>query len=305
MIRFEKRMGSNTIGNIYVVFEYLSELKMYMSWISMNISASQSFLLYQNIHSYITLKYNLLMIFIAVCFPNIVMAWCKTALTPVLAHWIYCSLAVSHRLMVYCVFISASALTVQIWRYELELSEFLDGQFSSCTPLPFYDDVHLQSMLILVTTSSFKFLQLHLWLQNLSPEPVTACELSLIALTQMSELKMGQGHCYPFCGTLTRCNMATQSEINASLRITEVTYSCHCQVHHCQSVAIHVPKSAVQNNKHNVGLCHIELSPPQPWIIFIVHSPLKLIMWSSRVFMTIHLSDVLMKIRIGCIQGHR
>ena len=207
--------------------------------------------------------------------------------------------------MVYYVFISTSSLTAQIWRNELDLSEFLDGQFCSCTPVPFYDGAHLQSMLVLVTTSSFKFLQLRLWLKNLSPEPVTACEQSLIVLTQMSELKMGHGHCNPFCGALAGCDLAIKSGFNASLRITEVTYLCHCQVHHCQNVAIHVPKSAVQDREYNVGLCHIEFPSLQPWVVFILHVYQEMIMWSSRIILISHLSDYIIKIRIGCNKGHR
>ena len=33
-------------------------------------------------------------------FEKISMAWCKTAVTPLLMHWSYCSLALSHRCMV-------------------------------------------------------------------------------------------------------------------------------------------------------------------------------------------------------------
>ena len=139
-----------------------------------------------------------------------------------------------------------ASIAVQIWQKELDLYEFLDEYFDSCTLLPFEDDVHLQSMLVLVNTTHFKSLQLRLWLQNLSTEPVM-CKESMLVLTQASELKMGRGDCYPFCGALERCDFVSMKETDVILRMTQVTYFCHCHVHLCQSVAIHVPRLAVQD----------------------------------------------------------
>ena len=95
----------------------------------------------------------------------------------------------------------------------------------------------------------------------MSAELVTTCKESLLVLTQASELQMGQGNCYPFSGALERCDIVSMRETDVILRMTQFTHFCHCHVHLCQSVAIHVPRSAVQELGKNVGLCHVQLSP--------------------------------------------
>ena len=143
------------------------------------------------------------------------------------------------------------------WQRELNLSAFLDDVPSTCTALTF-NDVHLQSVPILVTTEAFAQLQLRLWVQNLSTEPMTDCDLSLLVLTQASELEPGQGSCQPFCGLLTKCELVSKPGGNAVLTVEVIDYLCHCQVHRCKGVAVHIPRSAILHPGNPVGLCHIE-----------------------------------------------
>ena len=142
---------------------------------------------------------------------------------------------------------SPESITAQIWHKGLDLYEFLDEYFNSCTLLPFEDDAHLQSTLVLMTTTHFKSMQLRLWLQNLSAEPVTMCKKSLLVLTQASELQMGRGDCCPICGSLETCDFVSMTETGVILRMTQVINFWHCHVHLCQSVAIHIPRSVAQD----------------------------------------------------------
>ena len=179
---------------------------------------------------------------------------------------------------------SVAPVTAEIWRKELDLSQFLDDQIISCAAVPFYGGAHkevnlseiqdeqfievpfydgplLQSVSVLMTTTPFQSLQLRLWLQNLSPEPVTTCEQPLLVLTQTSELQMGRGDCHPFCGGLAWCDFVSKWKSVASATITGVEYSCYCQAWRCQNISIHIPRSALQYLGNHVGLCHAELSP--------------------------------------------
>ena len=142
------------------------------------------------------------------------------------------------------------------WQRELDLSAFLDDQPSTCTALTFNDD--LQSVPILVTTEAFAQLQLRLWVQNLSTKLMTDCDLPSLVLTQASELEPGQGSCEPFCGLLTKCELVSKPGGNAAPTVEVIDYLCHCQVHRCKGVAVHIPRSAILHPGNPVGLCHIE-----------------------------------------------
>ena len=177
-----------------------------------------------------------------------------------------------------------ASITAEIWQKELDLSQFLDGQITSCAVVPFYggahtevnlselqdeelmevsyhDGPHLPSVLVVMTATPFQSLQLRIWLQNLSPEPVTDCELPLLVMTQTSELPMGRGDCHPFCGGLARCDFVSKWKSVASATITGVEYSCHCRAPRCLNISIYIPRSALQHLGNHAGLCHVELSP--------------------------------------------
>ena len=143
------------------------------------------------------------------------------------------------------------------WQRESDLAAFLDDQPFTCTTIPF-NDVHLQSVPVFVTTQAFTQLQLRLWVQNLSAELVTGCDLPLLVLSQASKMKLGQGSCEPFCGILTRCELVSKRDVNTALTVVAIDYLCHCQVRRCRGVTVHVPRSAVLDPRNAVGLCHVD-----------------------------------------------
>ena len=118
---------------------------------------------------------------------------------------------------------------------DLDLSEFLDDQPETCTTVAFYD-AYLQSAPVVVTTDSFKSLQLRLWMRNLSAEPGTNCDLPVLVTTRASELEPGQGSCKPFCNALVKCDLESKPEVVSPLNVSN--YICHCQVDRCKGVII-------------------------------------------------------------------
>ena len=142
------------------------------------------------------------------------------------------------------------------WQRELDLSAFIDDQLMTCSTITFFD-VHLQSIPILVTTEAFKSLQLQLSVKNLYTESTSDLDLPLLVLTQTSELEPGHGSWQPFGGVLVKCDLLSKPDIASSVTVVTIQYLCHCQVHRCQGVAVHIPRTAVLDPRIDVGLCHI------------------------------------------------
>ena len=142
------------------------------------------------------------------------------------------------------------------WQHELDLSAFIDDQLMTCSTITFFD-VHMQSIPILVTTEAFKSLQLRLSVKNLCTESTSDLDLPLLVLTHTSELEPGHGSCQPFCGVLVKCELVSKPDIGSSVTVVTIQYLCHCQVHRCQGVTLHIPRTAVFDPRNPVGLCHV------------------------------------------------